>query len=222
MSGTNKSPRMPLGGRSAFAAEDLIVRGIRNGDYAIGRYLPSLRELSRDCGLATETFRRALLRLQDAGASQLVIGRDCEIIGWCTEEEYETAFVPLFQSRAVPPGCRQEREGHGRAGAPAPGRAARESRAAGVSNPRAGAAAGGSEGELSVPNELTKTHPIRRRPVRKTMMQVSAADLVGLRNIERCRFEPEGSPCDSTLQHARTSSLPSKETTSCLSNPMSC
>ena len=44
-----------------------------------------------------EAFVRA------AAASQLVIGRDCEMVGWCTEEEYEADFVPLFRSGVVPP-----------------------------------------------------------------------------------------------------------------------
>jgi hypothetical protein len=67
MSVTDKSGRRVTEGRSSFAAEDLIARGIRDGDYALGRYLPPLRELSRLHNLSTETFRRALLRMHDRG-----------------------------------------------------------------------------------------------------------------------------------------------------------
>jgi hypothetical protein len=67
MSVTNKSDAQAIEGRSSLAAEDLIARAIRRGNYAPGRYLPPLRELSRVHGFSTETFRRALLRMQDGG-----------------------------------------------------------------------------------------------------------------------------------------------------------
>jgi DNA-binding LacI/PurR family transcriptional regulator len=67
MSVTRKSEAQAFDGRSSLAAEELIARGIRNGDYAPGRYLPPLRELSRVHGFATETFRNALLRMQNDG-----------------------------------------------------------------------------------------------------------------------------------------------------------
>jgi hypothetical protein len=33
----------------------------------------------------------------------LAIGKDIEVMGWCSEEVYDTAFVPLFDGLCVPP-----------------------------------------------------------------------------------------------------------------------
>ncbi len=80
---------------------DLVVDSPTPGDATAARRLLARRE--RPDAIVAMWREQALLLKSAAGELGLVVGRDFEMVGWCTEEEYESTYRRAFAPGPVPP-----------------------------------------------------------------------------------------------------------------------
>ncbi|MHC4914818.1 MAG: substrate-binding domain-containing protein [Planctomycetota bacterium] len=80
---------------------DLLVDSPDPNDGAAARRLLSRRE--RPEAIVTLWREQALLIKGAADELGLVVGRDFEMVGWCTDEEYESDYCAAFRPGAIPP-----------------------------------------------------------------------------------------------------------------------
>jgi DNA-binding LacI/PurR family transcriptional regulator/biotin operon repressor len=95
------------GAMAALASAGLdIPAGLRavgdgDGDEQVARRLLDRRD--RPTAVLALWRLRAVTMAQVARSLGLTLGRDLDVVGWCTEEDYATGYRPFFDGGPVPP-----------------------------------------------------------------------------------------------------------------------